>query len=248
MTMIDDELILDLLPSPVRLSRAVRPSVRTAVFVVSDSYAGEVNDPVSLNKYIYGNDDPVQNYDPSGQSSSLAAAALGRAVHKALAENFAEKLKEYGVSGPGVVNLASRFGGLTSFVGPITSRFPDLVDVDPKNKEVFEIKPGNLRAIAAGLVQIAGYIYLLNKLDSSKGWHAGDAGTYSPPLELTIVDPEDEAEPVAVVVCTPPVDGIITYLDITDTVRQRVQNAANAEDAELDDDIGLDTLEETLEA
>jgi hypothetical protein len=221
--------------------------VRTAVFVVSDSYAGEVSDPVSLNKYIYGNDDPVQNYDPSGQSSSLAAARLGQAVHARLAALFAKELGENGISGESVLTLAKRFKALSNFVGPITSRFPDLIDIDPKNKEIFEIKPGNLRQIAAGILQIAGYIYLLNKLDSTGGWHAGDAGTFSPPLELTIVDPEDETEPVAVVVCTPPVDGIITYLDITDTVRQRVKDAAEAEDSELEEDVGIDTTEEALE-
>jgi hypothetical protein len=252
MTMIDDELISDLLPSPVRLSRTVRPSVRTAVFVVSDSYAGEVSDPVSLNKYIYGNDDPVQNYDPSGQSSSLAAAALGRAVHKKLGQIFKDQLGDYGVSGPSIVSILQKdFGPLTSFVGPITSRFPDLVDIDPKNKEVFEIKPANLKAYAAGLAQLIGYIYLLNKLDPKGGWHEGDAATFSPPPILTIVDPQDDPEdPVEEVACFPPIAGVITYSsvsDVIDQVKQRVRNASEAEDDELENDIGVDTTLETLE-
>jgi hypothetical protein len=128
-------------------------------------------------------------------------------------------------------------------VGPVTSRFPDLLDIDPTNKEVFEIKPANTRAILAGAIQLAGYITLLNALDPTKGWHAGDAGTYTPPPELTIVDPEDVEDPLDVVVVTPPVKGLITYSSLSNFVEQRAKNVVEAEDTELDEDLGIDALE-----
>jgi hypothetical protein len=252
MTMLQDENTVGPLCSSVPSSHVVRPSLRVGRFDVSDSAAGEVTDPVSLNKYIYGNDDPVENDDPSGRSSSLAAAALGRAVHQKLGVLFKDALGAYGVSGPSIVTiLEEKFAPLTSFVGPITSRFPDLIDIDPKNKEVFEIKPAHLRGFAAGLTQLLGYIYLLNKLDPKGGWHEGDAATWSPPPILTIVDPQDDPEdPVEEVACFPPIAGVITYSsisDVIDQVKERVKNASEAEDAEIENDLGVDSTLETLE-
>ncbi len=45
-------------------------------FMSMDSWAGVNSDPVTLNKYLYGNSDPVNNVDPSGKFSigSLMAA------------------------------------------------------------------------------------------------------------------------------------------------------------------------------
>jgi len=241
--MLQDEYTAGLISSSVPSSRVVRPSLRDGVFVVSDSSAGEVIDPISLHKYIYGNDDPVENDDPSGESASLDAAALGRAVHKALGADFVEKLDPFGISGPSIVTILERhFPPLSSFVAPITSRFPDLVDIDPTNKEVFEIKPANLKKFAAGLAQLIGYITLFNRLDPKGGWHEGDVGTYTPPSVLVLTDPPD------VVAVFPPIAGIITYRPISEEVEEKAEDSAEAENAELDDALGIDTLEETLEA
>lgn len=87
---------------------------------------------------------------------------------------------------------------------------------------------------------------MLNNLDPTGGWHAGDAGTYMPPLELTIVDPEDVEDPVDVVVVSPPEEGIITYSSITEFVEQRAKNVAEAEDADMDEDLTVDTLDTLL--
>jgi hypothetical protein len=212
-------------------------------FTTMDDFSGNQSDPISLNQYLYAGSDPVNYDDPTGHDSSLAAAALGRAVHAAIAENFKKALGDFAISGQSVVRIVKDLGPITDFVGPITSRFPDLVDINPNNKEVFEIKPANIQQIAAGLLQLAGYIYLLNKLDPTKGWHTGDAGTYSPPPVLTIEDPEDVEDPLDVVVVTPPEDGLITYSSIGDYVKERAENVAEDETAEIDDAVGEGTLD-----
>jgi len=43
-----------------------------------DPFAGNINDPLSLHKYLYGNGDPVQNVDPNGEFSVTASlGAIG---------------------------------------------------------------------------------------------------------------------------------------------------------------------------
>jgi hypothetical protein len=213
-------------------------------FTQADTFAGNIDDPITLNKYLYANADPINDIDPSGHDS-LGAAQLGRDVHDALALDFKEKIgEEFGISGPSIATILKTLGPITDFVGPITSRFPDLVDI--KDKEVFEIKPAGLRQIATGLAQLIGYLYLFNKIDPTGGWQAGDAETYTPSPIITIEDPENVEDPIDVVAVSPPIAGVITYTSITDFVEQRAKNVAETEDAELDDDLGIDTLDSLI--
>ncbi len=62
-------------------ARYMNPS--TGVFTSSDTYEGSLSDPISLHKYLYANDDPVMNIDPSGNFSMIGflAGPLGNSCN-----------------------------------------------------------------------------------------------------------------------------------------------------------------------
>jgi RHS repeat-associated protein len=60
-------------------------------FQTLDSYEGAQNDPLSLHKYLYGGDDPVNNVDPSGHMS-LSDNLTAMTVIGVLAANTAISL------------------------------------------------------------------------------------------------------------------------------------------------------------
>ncbi|MBQ7794656.1 MAG: hypothetical protein IJ366_09110, partial [Clostridia bacterium] len=64
--------------------RARYMDTTTGRFISQDSYAGSIDDPVSLHKYLYANSNPVMYSDPSGYMSSLAEAAIAGAAIGAL--------------------------------------------------------------------------------------------------------------------------------------------------------------------
>jgi RHS repeat-associated protein len=48
-------------------------------FTQMDSWMGRANDPITLHKYLYGNGDPVNNIDPSG-NFSLGEISVGQSI------------------------------------------------------------------------------------------------------------------------------------------------------------------------
>ena len=56
--------------------RARYMDTSTGRFISQDSYAGSIDDPVSLHKYLYANSNPVMYADPSGYMSLLGEIAV----------------------------------------------------------------------------------------------------------------------------------------------------------------------------
>ncbi len=71
----------------------------TGRFITEDTYAGRYYDPLSLNRYTYGQNNPVRYTDPSGHSfftilfSAVVGATIGAAV-ELVSQVFVEKRDE----------------------------------------------------------------------------------------------------------------------------------------------------------
>jgi RHS repeat-associated protein len=211
----------------------------TGRFWTMDTYAGDSGDPLSLHKYLYCQGSPVDNDDPSGLASTVAAQN-GVAVHQYIGDDFTgQGIPGTRFSGPSVVSTLESIPGFKlppKFQGVVTALFPDLTDT--LTQEVYEIKPDNGRSIVTGEAQLQTYIDVFNLLDPRKGWHRGTS--YKPPLTVTI-----NALNYAVAVgspATPP--GLILYhvFSVQKIVQKKVVQAAVADNADLADSIGISTL------
>jgi hypothetical protein len=182
---------------------------------------------------LFGADNPVDNEDPSGKSSF--ATELGKAVHKYISEDFQQKYKEFAVTGKSVATALDKFG---INIDAITALFPDLVDINPKDKEVYEIKPAGLASFAAGELQLQGYLQLFNHFDKSKGWEAGFH--YTPPISFVVTSlPWVPPTPV---VAVGPICGVIQYATLSNYVKTKARNTAVAEGAEEEESVLSGTL------
>jgi RHS repeat-associated protein len=213
-------------------ARYYRPD--TGRFWTMDTYEGDTEDPLSLHKYLYAEDEPVNRTDPGGRSS-FAAAELGKAVHKYISKDFQHKVKEFAVTGRSVATALNKFGINTD---TITALFPDLVDINPKHKEVYEIKPAGLTSFAAGEFQLQGYLQLFNTLDPAKGWEAGFL--YTPPVSFVVTSLP--LVPPTPVVAGGPICGVIQYATLSSYVNTKTRNAAVADNAEEEETTFSSTL------
>jgi RHS repeat-associated protein len=209
-------------------------------FWTMDSYEGDNEDPLSLHKYMYCQANPVNMDDPFGNAGESDATATGKAVEKIIKADFRKNCRGIGVAGPAVLTILKNLGTVGRLSRAINVLFPDLVDI--KNKEIFEIKPANIRQEIAGAAQLVLYLDELNTLDPKGGWHLGDATDYVPPLAFPIVMPPNE------IVVTPPVFGLITYTTLGQFVEKKAENVAEEESADMEDSIGIGTLDASLGA
>ena len=220
-------------------SRYLNPG--TGRFWTRDAYEGYREVPASLHKYAYCQLNPVNRTDPSGNASTVSAQ-IGVAVHQYIGRDFSDRVAG-GVSGPSVVKILEGLPGFSlppSLQGVVTALFPDLTDT--LGKQVYEIKPDNVSSIALGEAQLQAYIDLFNYLDPRGGWHRGTS--YSPPLTVTV-----NALNYAVAVgspVTPP--GMILYkvFSVQQIVRKKAVQTAVAENADVEDSVGISTLISSL--
>ena len=211
--------------------------------ITMDTYQGFKQVPASLHKYAYCEQDPVNLTDPSGRASTLAAQN-GTAVHQYIGDDFIRQgIPLTRFSGPSVVNILQKVPGFTlppSLQGVVTALFPDLTDI--VTKEVYEIKPDNVRSIALGEAQLWAYIDLFNYLDPTGNWHPGT--TYRPPL-IVPINALNQATAVGAPI-TPP--GMILYhvISVQQILKRQAVRAGVAENAELEDQVGIASLDSVL--
>ena len=166
----------------------------TGRFSRMDPFAGINSDPISLHKYLYIGADPINRIDPSGLVF-ISNVIYGNAVHKAIGANFVRLRRPYGVYSLSITEIVGLAG--------ISRLQPDLVDTNPKVREVYEIKP--ILSEAKGLLKLELYLSTLNSTDptaKANPWKPGT--TYVPPSVISL-----DASTIAVV--TPPVAGLIIY-------------------------------------
>jgi hypothetical protein len=217
------------------VSRARYYKPDTGRFWTMDTFEGNSEDPLSLHKYLYCHDDPISRIDPSGHKSSFSAAELaevGKEIHRRVGQDFVSK------AAPGdrltaesvftLLGLPNPKSGAKDPAFGIKRLFPDLVD--RKHKEVYEIKPLNLKGTATGVVQLTGYLVALNKLDPSGGWGVAIATEHYNSALVFFT-----ARPFAAVVVAPPVLGMIFYEveSPQDFVKGRAKNVGQANQARI---------------
>ena len=110
--------------------------------ITMDTYQGNTQDPLSLHKYLYVSDNPVNGVDPSGYLGAFKFTRdFGNQAHRVIED-------EYQAEHPGAI-----CGTTTGILG--TGLKPDIFD--GPNRVFMEIKPLSISGVAKGAVQIAGY-------------------------------------------------------------------------------------------
>lgn len=175
-------------------------------FWTMDTFEGNNEDPLSLHKYLYAANNPVDNMDPLG--TTIFDALDGQLVHKRLGLDFTE----YGenpdrLSDRWISTILSQEYKNQYF--PIIPLRPDLIDTGVH--QIFEIKP--LTSFPEGVIQLNSYLEVLNHFDTINHWTAGTSVTYSPPSEINL-------GMGAYAKIWQPEDGVITYevLDLPELV------------------------------
>ena len=185
----------------------------TGRFWTMDTYEGDTEDPLSLHKYLYCQDGPVDGFDPGGHSQSTD---FGNKVQDVITDEFIDSGK-VGVRG-GNRAIGTMVDELS--VGPLRLR-PDLYqrndgDTTGAGNFFFEIKSTDPGEIAKGTSKVALYNGLLNHYGI---WHPGSSLDYffwkrtTGPIIST--DRNGNLLPGGcIAVVLPPAGGLMLYLKI----------------------------------
>ena len=141
-------------------------------FISRDSYFGNIEEPLSLNKYIYAQNNPVNYYDPSGMY--IEELIKGRMAHVIIEFNYwtehvadiPENYKHTYVNG--VYN------------GILTRGFIDIYNA--KTHEIYEIKPNSQASVNLGYTQLDIYKRLIDDEQAIYGntWPMGEVSVQWP--------------------------------------------------------------------
>jgi|GEM_PF-1575289 len=138
----------------------------TGRFWTSDTYKGSNNDPLSLHKYLYAQNDPVDNVDPIG----LYSQEEGDAIHALIAADYA-------LDHPKAENVTY---GRVAHIGKNPLLKPDILNKD--DKTYAEIKPLTEGKISEGFNQLRTYDDSLGGLNYTRDlWPLGSL----PPIRIT---------------------------------------------------------------
>ena len=209
-------------------SRARYLNVSTGRFITADAYEGNVEDPVSLHRYLYAGDDPANRVDPSGNFdigdalavsaivgvlTSIATILFGQYVYRSKIDPKLRGTIIQRYIFPFYAAFGFKCNQQIGTVGnlPIITARPDMRHhgPGPYTGEVYEIKPNNPVQVALGFDEVQNYyIPLLEAHDwvnrKSTPWHPGTHLLAPPRIRI----PEF---PFIVFRLSIPVEGVVAY-------------------------------------
>jgi RHS repeat-associated protein len=155
--------------------RARYMNPNTGRFWTRDSFDGTQEDPLSLHRYLYCEDTPLNGLDPTG--FDFQDMMNGQFVHREIAKDFI---------GENLLRTADRWISTilqleypTKYF-PIIPLRPDLID--RQFHFIIEIKP--ILSWPSGVIRQADYLQLLNYFDPLNHWTFGTEFEYCPPSKI----------------------------------------------------------------
>jgi RHS repeat-associated protein len=161
-------------------------SPEIGLFSRRDDYEGGLHKPLTLHKYVYTHNNPINLIDPSGRAAFLTWTQLnelGDEIHDKIGEDFvsqdrANRRADFRRVGEGltVLRILREADGLPNGCPPFNGRKPDLADY--VSREVYEIKSKS--RYAEGVLQLLINLAALNLAPGqTHTWEDGESYAYT---------------------------------------------------------------------